>query len=269
MKIIRVFPKRTHQTPTDNYAFIGDPPMIRPPADEVHVSVSFTWDIAEGLRLKRAWQQYYPVVKIGGLPFGDYNGEFTPGLYVKHGVTFTTRGCDRQCPWCLVPKFEGKFREIEVKAGNIVEDNNLLMANRTHLYKVFEMLRKQPRATVLSGGLDSELITDWVADQIKTLRIDQIFLAADHKGALPSLEKAVKKLQLPRRKMRCFVLLGYGGERLEQALERLINVWNIGCLPFAQLYQPPDKYIKYPQSWRDLARTWSRPPAMLAEMREK
>lgn len=43
MTLIRVFPRRTKWTPTDSYAFVGDPPMMRPEADEVHVSCVFTW----------------------------------------------------------------------------------------------------------------------------------------------------------------------------------------------------------------------------------
>ncbi len=53
MRLIRVFPRRTSLTPTDSMSFIGDPPTILPEADEVHVSVTFTWDINEGHLLKR------------------------------------------------------------------------------------------------------------------------------------------------------------------------------------------------------------------------
>jgi len=34
----------------------------------------------------------------------------------------------------------------------------------------------------------------------------------------------------------------------------------------AQLYQPPEKRIEYPQAWRELARTFSRPASIIAEM---
>jgi len=46
MKIVRVFPRRTTATPTDEMAFVGDPPppAFRPEADEVHISCTFTWD---------------------------------------------------------------------------------------------------------------------------------------------------------------------------------------------------------------------------------
>ena len=41
--IARVFPSRTAQTPVDEYAFVGDPPLFLPPdITEVHVSVTFS-----------------------------------------------------------------------------------------------------------------------------------------------------------------------------------------------------------------------------------
>jgi hypothetical protein len=82
VRIVRVFPRRTALTPTDPMAFVGDPPMFRPDADEVHVSVAFTWDIARGQRLAEAWGQYYPV-RIGGPAMGSRANGFEPGLAVE------------------------------------------------------------------------------------------------------------------------------------------------------------------------------------------
>ena len=111
-------------------------------------------------------------------------------------------------------------------------------------------------------------MADWVAKELRGLRINQVFLACDTEGALKPLRRAVNKLSfLGRDKLRCYVLLGYGGESLEKGLCRLIRVWEAGCIPFAQLYQPPDKWIEYPPEWRALARTWSRPAATKAYMR--
>ena len=261
--IIRVFTRRTKMTPRDTYAFVGDPPsqLIRPEADEVHVSCSFTWDLKEAHRLVGAWRQYYPIVKLGGM--ACHNGIFTPGMYIRQGVTFTSRGCNNQCPWCQVPEREGKLREIPIIAGNIIQDNNLLLCSRQHVAKVFDMLRSQ-HSIELSGGLDSRLITDDIADEIRSLRISQVFLAADTKASLEPLKRAFKRLQLPRDKARCYTLLAFDGETISEAIERLETIWELGAMPFAQLYQPPDRYIKYPKEWRDLARAWARPAAMKA-----
>ena len=252
-------------TPTDPLAFVGDPPLWRPVADEVHVSVAFTWDRDEGERLAAAWGHHYPMVRLGGPAFGDHPNGFTPGRYIKPGVTFTTRGCNRRCPWCLVPDLEGKLVEIPHFApGYIIQDNNLLQASREHLTRVFAMLKTQ-RAAVFSGGLDARLLDDWVADQLRGLTIKQLFLAADTDSQLAPLERAIKRLSfLPRYKIRVYTMIAYGGETIEEAVERMEAVYQLGGVPFAQLYQPPDRYIKYSKPWRDLARTWSRPAAIAA-----
>jgi len=251
-------------TPIDDYAFVGEPPLIRPEADEVHVSCSFTWDLPKARELVQAWGQYYPLVKIGGMKCE--NGVFEPGKYIKEGATFTSRGCNNQCPWCLVPEREGKLREIEIKAGTLVQDNNLLQCSKAHIGRVFEMLRGQ-RGVQFTGGLDARLLTGAIAEDMRGLRIQQVFFAADTRESLRYLGKAVAKLALPRDRVRCYVLLAFNGETISDATERLEAVWDIGAMPFAQLYQPPDCYIRYPKEWRDLARTWSRPAAMKSHMK--
>lgn len=266
MKVIRVFPRKTHLTPRDDYAFVGDPPasIFRPgDADEVHVSCTFTWDIAKARRLVGAWAQYYPRVMLGGAAIAASPDRFTPGMYIKQGSIFTSRGCNNQCPWCLVPLREGKLREIPIHPGNNVHDNNLLQCSKEHRAKVFDMLRGQP-SVQLSGGLESTLVTDTIADEIRSLKVTQVFLAADTTAALKPLERAIQHLQLPRRRVRCFALLAYGGETISHALERLETIWELGAMPFAQLYQPPDHYIDYSLEWKKVQWVWTRPAPMKA-----
>ncbi|MAH47005.1 hypothetical protein CMI37_14355 [Candidatus Pacearchaeota archaeon] len=262
---IRVFPRRTSYTPWDAMAFVGDPPLIRPEAEEVHVSVSFTWDIEEGYRLQQAWSQYYSKVLLGGPAMGSPSEDFVAGRYVKEGVTFTTRGCNLKCPWCLVPQREGMLQLRPIVPGWIVQDNNLLQAPRAHLDAVFEMLDRQLRAAIFAGGLQASLVDDWFANRLQGMRVESVFMAADTRPALKSLAKAVEKLAfLGRRKLRCYVLIGFNGESPSEASARLEAVWEIGAMPFAQLYQPPDGYVEYGSDWKALARKWSRPAAMMA-----
>jgi hypothetical protein len=247
-------------------AFVGDPPMFRPDADEVHVSVAFTWDIQRGQRLAEAWGQYYPV-RIGGPAMGGHANGFEPGLYVRQGVTFTSRGCNNECPWCLVPPREGQLAEIaDFAPGNIVQDNNLLQCSRPHLERVFAMLRTQ-HAIEFTGGLDARRLTADTADAIRGLRLHQLFLACDTDSGLGPLERATRLLQLPRDKVRCYVLCAFG-TTIDECEERLRAVWHAGAMPFAQLYQPADEWITYSREWRSLARTWSRPAAMKAHMEQ-
>ena len=79
---------------------------------------------------------------------------------------------------------------------------------------------------------------------------------------------AVGKLSfMGRSKLRCFVLIGR--ESLAQARRRLDAVWDAGAMPFAMLYQPPEKRLEYDQEWKQLARCWMRPAITKAVMRDR
>lgn len=104
MKIARVFPSKTRMCPTDNDAYFGDPGLFTPQYDEIHVSVTFTWDIPKAERLARAWANHGKV-KIGGVAInGESDQPFQSGIYLREGVTITSRGCPNNCPFCMVKK---------------------------------------------------------------------------------------------------------------------------------------------------------------------
>ena len=202
-----------------------------------------------------------------GIPMGDVKMKNVDGNEVSIAAVKGTKGtlvvftCNH-CPY--VKAWEGRLAELaDFSPGHVVQDNNLLQASRAHRRRVFAMLAKQRRAAVFAGGLDARWVDDQLAEELRGLRIDSVFLAADVDAAIAPLERALKRLAfLPRRKLRVYVMLGYAGESLASAEARLEAVWELGALPFAQLYQPPDRWIPYSRSWRDLARTWSRPAAM-------
>jgi len=259
--MIRVFPRRTKWTPTDELTFIGDPPLFRPSEQPVYVSVTFTWDIPEGERLKEAWQQYYPEIYLGGPAFDDPGETFVPGRFIKHGVTFTSRGCIRRCPWCFVPEREGWIRELAIQNGWIVQDNNLLACSTEHQRKVFAMLQRQPKPIKFAGGLDSRLLLPWHIDEFKRLRIDELWFACDTKNQLSSIERVADLTSdFPTSKKRCYVLIGFNGESRLEAEKRLETIYQLGFLPFAQLYRT-DKQQYWSDPWKRLARKWSRPAA--------
>jgi hypothetical protein len=259
--IIRVFPRRNDWTPNDDLAFVGDPPLFLPPEMPVMVSVVFTWDIPEGVRLFHAWKQYYPNVQLGGPAFGDPGKEFVPGRFIKNGVTFTSRGCRRKCPYCFAWKREGGIRELPVLPGHIIQDNNLFACSDRHIESVFEMLSKQKRAAVFSGGIDARVIEPHHVSLLESIRIKELWFACDSRADIPSLERSAGLLSgIPTNKKRCYVLLGYSGDSIEEEARRAEKVLSLGFLPFAQLYQG-ERRKEYGQEWKDLARYWSRPAA--------
>lgn len=267
MKILRVFPRRTSHTPNDGMAFIGDPPLDRPAADEVHVSCTFTWDKPAAERLQKAWAQYYPVVKIGGPAFDDPGNGFVAGKYVKAGITYNMRGCNNQCPWCVAWRREGKARANAITIGNNEQSNNILQCNDDHVNAEIDMLTTQH--SIILAGLEAAQLKPHIADRIRSLRIKELFFAADTPQAIIPLRRALKMLSISRDKVRCYVLLKHNpNETISGATERMIDVWNAGAIPFAQLYQPLDHHIDYPKEWTRFARTFQRPAATKAFMKE-
>lgn len=265
--MIRVFPRRTKWTPTDELSFVGDPPLWRPIEQPVRVSCTFTWDRPEAERLVRSWSRFYSDVQVGGPAFDDPGGEFVPGRFVKAGVTITSRGCIRSCGFCLVPQREGKLRELPIRDGWDVADNNLLACSKQHITSVFEMLRRQPQPIHFSGGLDARLFDDWHADLLRSVRLHVAYFACDSQAGLPHLEQVAKRIDdISREKKRCYVLIGYNGETIQEAKERLKAVYHLDFLPFAMLYRAPSGGA-WAYEWRQLQKTWARPAAFKAKMR--
>lgn len=95
MRLIRVFPRKTRATPVDDLVRFG-PPGLFDEADEVHVSVTFTYDKDKAEQLAEQWRHVAPV-KIGGVAYDDTSLEFIPGRYLRPGYTITSRGCPRRC----------------------------------------------------------------------------------------------------------------------------------------------------------------------------
>jgi len=262
MKILRVFVKRTAHTPDDKYTIIGFPNLFMPKnVDEVHISTIFSWDMDMALRLKKNYELYYPKVLVGGPAFAkrNYDPGFVSGLYVKRGITITTRGCNFKCPYCLVDKMEGEFKEINIEPGNIIQDNNILLASRNHLRKVFDMLKTQHGIKFI-GGLDKRLLKDWHIEELRSLKIKELWLAFDswdHKGEFIKVVNKLKKAGFSRNKIRCYVLAGFN-EPIRASEERLRFVYDCGALPFIQKYRS-ENVKKITKEDSKFIRMWSRP----------
>lgn len=266
--VIRVFPARTNWTPSDPLCFFGDPPFaeMRPgtPDTPVRVSVTFTWHKREGERLAKAWSQFYSDVRIGGPAYGDPGGEFTPGMFLKPGCTITSRGCPKRCGWCVVPTREGAIRELAIKPGWIVQDNNLLACSQAHLLRVFEMLREEKRNIYFNGGLDKHYLKEWHRPLFDSIPIGELWFACDTSNDLPALETVARILDgIPLRKRRCYTMIGYNSESLGDAEQRIERVFELGFMPFCQLYQPDEMKV-YPLEWRRLKQKWARPAAYMS-----
>lgn len=265
-RILRVFPHQNSYTPTDDYAFVGMPQLIIPEHDEIHISCAFTWDkkLCEDLAYQWEGRTNKPV-KLGGVAYNSEAFDFVQGLYIKKNIIFTSRGCNNNCPWCCVPKIEGKLKELPICEGNIIQDNNFLQCSKAHKEKVFEMLKNQ-HGICFKGGLEADLIDDHFINGLKEIgvrRVKELWLACDTDARLPEFKRACEKLQkagFNQNKIHCYVL-SYGKNR-EKDEARAMQVYEAGAMPFVQLYRDfSDCKTEYSSDWNAWARMWQRPAA--------
>jgi radical SAM superfamily enzyme YgiQ (UPF0313 family) len=267
--LARVFPRRTNATPGDEYAFVGDPPLFLPDdISEIHISVSFSYDLAEAERLYRAWSKIAPCF-IGGPATGQRGEEFIPGRYLKKGYVITSRGCDNgdSCWFCEVPKREGPVRELPIRAGGNILDDNLLACSESHIRAVFKMLEEQKKLhhrTFFTGGLEAARVREWHIELLKNLRPKEIFFGCDTKEKFYHLSEALKLFKeagyASRNTLHAYVLVGYPKDTLQDAGRRLERVKALGVCPMAMLYRDNSGLVKEPiTDWKRLQRLWARP----------
>ena len=248
MKLIRVFPRKTNATPDDENVRFSEPGLFDE-ADEVRVSVTWTWDKHRGEELAEAWRGLTSKVSIGGPAYDDPGGEFEPGMYVKKGYVMTSRGCPNKCWFCSVPKREGNIREIEIKDGYNVLDSNLLACSEDHIKRVFEMLKRQHERPRFTGGLEAARMKPWIAEQLRILKPETAYFAYETPDDYEPLVSAVKMLRdagaLYGRVYSCYVLVGYKGDTIEKAERRLQQVLNLDLMPMAMLFNKEEKKQEY------------------------
>ena len=262
MKVIRVFPRKTSATPDDSSVRIRTMPTLFDEADEVHISTTFTWDLQWTEKAVKQWRGVGRV-KVGGPAFYEEGGEFTPGMYLKEGYVVTSRGCPNRCWFCSVPKREGyKVRELKIRDGWIVMDDNLLACSNEHIENVFNMLKRQKVRPIFTGGLEAKLLSRKMAEKLKELKPQRLYFAYDTPDDLEFLREAGKYLRESgfsekSHCLRCYVLIGYKGDSELKAFKRMQETFEAGFMPMAMLYR--DDSGKYDNHWRKFQRQWANP----------
>lgn len=255
MTEIRVFLRRTCYTPDDDLAFIGVPPVdtsALPRHARVSVSVAFPWDMDRARSLAAAWASLYRDVQVGGPGTLCPADEFVPGRFLRHGITISSRGCSRACPWCFHHKTDGNTREIPITQGRILEDANLLLCSERHVRSVIAMLSEQDSPEV--GALDTRVVEPWHIEALHAAGVRRIRFAADYPGSHIHLRRVVPMVADFPGDREVFVLAGYHdrSERgLAEVMERIHLVEDLGFSPICLLYQGLH-FHKYGPVWADL-----------------
>lgn len=218
--------------------------------DRVYMSKVFTFssDVETVIRANE--------VIRGGTGYKDY-GSLPPEIeatspdysmypHVTHAVGFLTRGCIRNCPWCIVPRKEGEIRPAstweEIKRPDsrdlVLLDNNVL-AHPHGLEQIDKMGHAQVRVD-FNQGLDARLITPEIARLLSRLRwIRFVRLSCDTASMLPVIEQAaayMREAGIAPLRFWCYMLV----QDVDEAHRRALALDKLGITPFAQPYRDYD-----------------------------
>lgn len=266
-RILRVFPRWVkNATPVDDLAIVNRGPELFDFADEIHISVAFSFDLPRVEYLAKQWQFVAPV-RIGGPATGERGEEFVPGMYLRKGYTITSRGCPNKCWFCSVWKRDGAVRELPIRDGWKVQDDNLLACSESHIRAVFDMLYRQRYAPEFSGGLEAKRLKRWHVDLLVKRPPKQMFFAYDTDDDYEPLVEAARlmkesglmmtKNRTQSHRMRCFVLCGWPADTESAADKRMNRTLTAGFTPMAMLWM--DQNGKQNPRWRRFQKRWARP----------
>jgi hypothetical protein len=161
----------------------------------------------------------------------------------KQAVGFLTRGCIRNCPWCIVPRKEGTIRPAatweEIKRPDSREiiflDNNVLASE--HGLEQIDRMGREKVWVDFNQGLDARLITPETARLLAKLKwIRFVRLSCDTSDMLPVIKQSAAYLReagVAKSRLWAYALV----QDVEEAHRRVLALREMGVEPFAQPYR--------------------------------
>lgn len=214
------------------------------PPDLTYASCVFTWNAkwkttiphgaivgGSGINLKAE----LPLEVEHVMP--DYS--LYPG--VNYSMGFTSRGCIRKCPWCLVPEKEGNIkpwsriyefwnrqhREI------VLLDNNLLAApnwRQTMADLIAEELKVD-----FNQGLDIRLVNEENVDYLRRVKTKQLRFAFDdirYEGAVRRGIELLLANGINSRHLSFYFLVGFSNDDVLKRVN-ILGSYNVDIYPMA------------------------------------
>ncbi|HWQ19427.1 MAG TPA: hypothetical protein VN455_06575 [Methanotrichaceae archaeon] len=244
--------------------------------DIVYISCVFA-DNAEASRAQ-AGQFPHSEVHLGGsgvdlkasLPEGIEHLMPDYGLYkLDYSMGFTSRGCIRHCPFCIVPTKEGSMRPVadiyefwDPAHKHIVLLDNNILALPEHFEKIASQIKAEGLTVDFNQGLDIRLINEENARILKSLRVrphlrfswDNIAIEDQVKAGITTLRAhGINRSQW-------YVLVGYNST-VEEDLHRLNVLKELNQRAYAMRY----KTCRGQKVYDDMA-AWVNQPAFFAKM---
>ncbi len=302
-----------HKNKGDNVGLTGagiSPVDSMPDPDLVYVSCIFDWNGAQARGLR--WMYPKSEFRVGGsgidlvtklppeieniLPDEEiYNNRGVPGW--PYALGFSSRGCNRKCPFCIVPRKEGRI-ELQFDLDQLVGHHKKLLLldnNLTQDPKVEEKLQwlaDWGGKVNYSQGLDARVIErkPHLADLLvetdyrgRNFKSKVVTLAYDHPAYRKIIERCCKILKEAgfnlRQHVQFFVLTNFN-TTFEEDLQRVNHLRSMGTAPYLMIYDKKKAPLKirrlqrwcnnrvlyWGHEWKDYSRRPLEKNEMLAEI---
>lgn len=168
-----------------------------------------------------------------------------PGI--NYSMGFTSRGCFRRCPWCIVPEKEGPIRPwahihefLDPNHKKVVLLDNNLLAAPNWQSTIAELIVADVEVD-FNQGLDIRLVNEESVGFLKRVKARQLRFAFDDIAYESAVRKGIKLLLdngIPSRKLSFYVLVGFGTDVTALERMKILSSYNVDVYPM--LYKGPD-----------------------------
>lgn len=225
-------------------------------ASKVYISCIFT----DNFKKLYEWRDD-PKVNIGGSGYSlkvklpDEIEKINP----KINIGFTTRGCIRKCPFCIVPEKEGKLKrenhisDIWDGKSKVVEllDNNWL-ADKEWFFEN-SLFAIEHGIKIKENGMDLKLVNEDIAVRLADLRFkNKLHFAWDNMKDEKIITRKLKTLfkWIKASQIMIYILVGFNTTFAED-MYRIKKIKELGCDPFVMLYHRKSKVLNELASWNN------------------
>lgn len=183
---------------------------------------------------------------------------------------FLTRGCPRDCTFCIVTQKEGRQSE---KVADLSEfwngqkqikllDPNLLAC--PYREELLWQLVESKALVDFTQGLDARLLTEYMAEITTKIKIKQVHFAWDSMGShdtiiVDNIQRYMRMSGIKIPNISCYVLINHGTTE-EQDLHRIYKLREIGVDPYVMVYDKrhASRRKRMMQRWVNNRIIWSK-----------
>lgn len=169
-------------------------------------------------------------------------------------IGFLSRGCIRNCPWCVVPRKEGNIRQYDdierIAQGRkhvVLMDNNFLANDFEFIKEQIEKANKLKLKIDFNQGLDARLVTPEIAKVLASAKWKAatgnngyIRFSCDTMSCIEPVKNAISELRKGgyNGEIFCYIL----AKEIDSALERIatLSAFDKKLHPFVMPYRNLD-----------------------------